>query len=148
MSLSDLFLLLWVLVLFIFAILEFTKLHGDFTSFAIGGACALLCWLVGFDWIIQFVAFAVATVLSLIFLRPLIKRFLEKRRAQEALDANEHIGHIAVVTQKIDYAADTGRVIVDGFDSLAVAENPKMKYNVADKVTVVGGDGMKLIVSK
>lgn len=144
----ELLLLLWIVVIFVFVIIEYLRLHGDFTAFAIGGIGGLVCYLLGYDLIIQVAAFVVLSVVCFLALRPAIKRLMQAHNEKQVAGFDFLIGEKGVVTQKVDADGDTGRVAVAGHDCLARAKNPKMKYNVADKIIVVDTDGGVLIVEK
>ena len=144
----ELFLLIWILVIFVFGLIELIKLHGDFVSFVMGGIGGLAAYFLGYDWIIQLCVFAVLLGIGHLIVRPLIKHVLSARIEKRETTIEHLIGQQAVVTQKIDAANETGRVAVGGHDCLARSQNPKMKYNVADKVTVIAADGATLIVEK
>ena len=139
---------LWGIILFGFAIAELVKLNGNLFHFAIGAAGALVCYLLGLDFIIQVVAFAALTALSFLLLRPLFLRFSERNATVHEVGLDLLVGQEGKVISKIDVSADSGRVDINGRPVKAVPVDPQQKYNVGDRVVVTGLDGDKLVVRK
>ena len=142
----SLILALWSAIIMAFGIVELVKLSGNFFHFSIGGLCALACNLLGFDFVIQVVAFAVATGLSFLVLRPLFRRMAAKNATvhEEGLDLL--IGLEGKVIAKIDMDAGTGRIDINGRPVKAIPVDPQQKYNVGDLVEVTDLEGDQLVV--
>lgn len=66
-------------------------------------------------------AFSVSSLIAFIFLRPFLKKLVDKSIKHTATNTEALIGRIAVVSETIDYNNNTGRVSVDGDDWKAVS---------------------------
>lgn len=139
---------LWGLILFGFAIAEMVMLRGNLFHFAVGAACAIVCYALGLDFPIQVAAFAVGTVLSFLLLRPMFLRFSERNATvhEEGLDLL--VGFEGKVINKVDMQAGTGRIDVNGRPVKAVPVDPQQKYNVGDRVEITAIDGDMAVVRK
>lgn len=134
----------WALVSLICLILELT--NGDlyilcFALGAIGGAVASLFTE---SLVTQIIVFAVCTLLSVFFIRPVALRWLHKGEDERLSNADALIGRVGRVSQKIE-AGGYGRVAIDGddwkaesIDGSAIAEG--------EKVTVAGRESIILQV--
>ena len=91
--------------------------------FAIGAVfSALVAGLEGtITW--QIVVFAVVSLLTFIFLRPVVIRFLDKKSKDVKTNADAIVGRKGIVSERIDAEQHTGRVAVDGDDWKAVSED-------------------------
>lgn len=114
---------IWLIVAIVLVILEILTAGFGVICFAIGAAfSALAAGLgVGITW--QIVIFAVISLLTFIFLRPVVMRFLEKKSKDVKTNADAIIGRQGVVSERIDPEQHTGRVAIDGDDWKAVSEN-------------------------
>jgi len=114
---------IWLIVAIILVILEIATAGFGVICFAIGaGFSALIAGLGGnLTW--QIVIFAVVSLLTFIFLRPVVMRFLEKKSKDVKTNAEAIIGRKGVVSERIDATQHTGRVAIDGDDWKAVSED-------------------------
>ena len=71
----------------------------------------------------QIVIFAVVSLLTFIFLRPVVMRFLDKKSKDVKTNADALIGRKGIVSERIDSEKHTGRVAIDGDDWKAVSED-------------------------
>ena len=139
---------LWTVVLFVSALVEMLKLTGNFFHFSLGAIAALVCYVLGLDFIIQVVAFAAVTGLSFLLLRPVFIRVANKNATKHEQGLDLLVGFEGKVISKIDVQANTGRVDINGRAAKAIPVDPQQKYNVGDRVVVTGLEGDKLIVKK
>lgn len=99
-------------------------LNNDFfiMCFAIGGAVAavLACFVDSIP--LQVITFAVATVASIFFVRPLAVKYFHHSGEHRLSNADALIGRIGKVTERIE-AGGYGRVQVDGDYWKAEAKN-------------------------
>ncbi len=116
---------IWLIAAIVLVILEIMTAGFGVICFAIGAAfSALVSALFGSEsltW--QIVVFVVVSMLSFIFLRPVVLRFLDKKSKSVKTNADALIGRKCVVSERIDAEQHTGRVAVDGDDWKAVAED-------------------------
>lgn len=114
---------IWLIVAIVLVILEIATAGFGVICFAIGaGFAALVSGLGGsFTW--QIVVFAAVSLLTFVFLRPVVIRFLEKRSKDVKTNADALVGRKGIVSERIDPAQHTGRVAIDGDDWKAVSED-------------------------
>lgn len=110
----------WAIICLLCLIMELFS--GDFfiLCFAIGAAVSLVCALSGMGLAGQIIAFAVASVLSVMFVRPVALKWFHRNDPDRASNADALIGREGRVSQRID-GGGHGRVAVDGDDWKAVS---------------------------
>lgn len=114
---------IWLIIAFVLVIFEICTAAFGSICFAIGaGFSALAAGLgAGLTW--QIIIFAVVSLLTFIFLRPFVLKFLDRKSKDVRTNADALVGKRAVVSERIDASQLTGRVAVDGDDWKAVSEN-------------------------
>lgn len=135
---------LWVLISLACLILELT--NGDFfiMCFAIGGVFSAIAAALGFGGIVQVIVFALFTVLSLMFVRPVALRYLHRGEDKRVSNADALLGRIGVVSEAVKEGG-YGRVAIDGDDWKAVSADG-MAIEKGDKVRVVGRESVIITV--
>jgi membrane protein implicated in regulation of membrane protease activity len=114
----------WLIAAIVLVIVEIMTSGFGVICFAIGALfAALVSGLVEDSLTWQIVVFAVVSLLTFIFLRPVVIRFLDKRSKDVKTNAEAIIGRIGVVSERIDAEQHTGRVAIDGDDWKAVSED-------------------------
>ena len=114
----------WLIIAIVLLILEIMTAGFGVICFAIGAALAALAAGLGVDSIAwQIIIFAVVSLLTFIFLRPVVIRFLDKKSQDVKTNADAIIGRKGVVSERIDAEQHTGRVAIDGDDWKAVSED-------------------------
>ena len=110
----------WAIIAVACLILELFS--GDFfiLCFAIGAAVSLLCALCGLGLTAQIIIFAVASVLSVLFVRPVALRYFHRNDPDRASNADALLGREGRVSEAI-VAGGHGRVAIDGDDWKAVS---------------------------
>ncbi len=106
---------LWTLIFFVCLILE--VFSGDFfiMSFAIGALAGILTAAIGLNFTIQVVCFAILSLLSLLFIRPVVLHHLHRGEDSRVSNADAIIGREGRVSQSIE-TGGYGRVAIDGDD--------------------------------
>ncbi|MBO4660224.1 MAG: NfeD family protein [Prevotella sp.] len=136
----------WVLVSLACLILELT--NGDLyvLCFSIGALCAMVASLLTDSIVAQIVVFAVCSLLSIIFVRPVALKWLHRGDKDRVSNADAIIGREGRVSATIE-AGGYGRVAIDGDDwkAQAVDGNPIEK---GIKVRVVRIDSIIVTVEK
>lgn len=135
----------WALVALICLILELTNGDLYILCFAIGALCGAVASLLTDSIIAQIVIFAVCSLLSVIFIRPVALRWLHKGEDARVSNADALIGRIGRVSQKIE-AGGYGRVAIDGDDWKAESADDK-EIAEGEKVTVISRDSIILKVT-
>ena len=136
----------WLLLSLLFLILELT--NGDFfiMCFAIGSVFAAIASVVSDSIIVQIIVFAVFTLLSLAFVRPVALRWLHKGEDRRLSNADALIGRVGRVSEPIE-AGGYGRVAIDGDDWKAVTVDGQPVEKGA-KVRVTALDSIIVTVEK
>ena len=114
---------IWLIVAIVLAILEIATAGFGVICFAVGAGFSALAAGLGANVTWQIVIFAIVSLLTFIFLRPVVMRFLDKRSKDVKTNADALVGRKGIVSERIDAAQHTGRVAVDGDDWKAVSEN-------------------------
>ena len=112
----------WTLVGFICLILELTS--GDFfiMCFSIGAFIAAIASAFVPSFTVQIIIFAVASLLCLIFVRPLALKYFHRKGENRLSNVDAMIGRKGMVTDAIP-AGGYGRVKIDGDSWKACGEN-------------------------
>ncbi|MBO4581131.1 MAG: NfeD family protein [Bacteroidales bacterium] len=114
---------IWLIIAILLVIVEICTAAFGSICFAIGaGFSALAAGLgAGLTW--QIIIFAVVSLLTFIFLRPFMLKFMDRKSKDVKTNADALVGRKAVVSERIDASQLTGRVAVDGDDWKAVSED-------------------------
>lgn len=132
----------WFIIFLLLLLIEIFTVNLVTIWFAIGALASLASTYFTDNVIIQIVVFAVVSILMLIILKPLTKRFKTKHVIATNLD--RVIGMEAIVTEEIS-KNKVGEVRVDGKKWSAVSNEtiPKDAIVIVQKI-----EGVKLIVKK
>ena len=114
---------IWLIVAIVLVILEIMTAGFGVICFAIGAVFSALIAGLGGNITWQIVVFAVVSLLTFVFLRPVVIRFLDKKSKDVKTNADAVVGRKGVVSERIDAEQHTGRVAVDGDDWKAVSED-------------------------
>jgi membrane protein implicated in regulation of membrane protease activity len=114
---------IWLVVAIVLVILEIATSGFGVICFAIGAVFGAIAAALGAGTTWQIILFAVVSILTFIFLRPIVIRFLEKKSKDVKTNADALIGRKGIVSERIDATQHTGRVAIDGDDWKAVSEN-------------------------
>ena len=114
---------IWLVVAIVLVILEIMTAGFGVICFAIGAVFSALVAGLGGSITWQIVVFAVVSLLTFVFLRPVVIRFLDKKSKDVKTNADAVIGRKGIVSERIDSAQHTGRVAIDGDDWKAISED-------------------------
>lgn len=141
MSLS----LIWLIVMVVCLVVEISTLGLASIWFAGGALLAMIIALIGGPLWLQILVFLVASIVLLIFTRPLATKFFNQNRTKTNVESV--VGKQAIVTEAIDNIKGQGRIVTDGmewtarsFDSSVIEEG--------SIVTIEKIEGVKAIVKK
>ena len=134
--------MVWFALIFLFLIIEAMSLNLITIWFAFGSLCAFTCSYFTDSIVIQLIVFALATLISLLFTRPLLEKFL--KNVKEKTNCDNIIGKIGIVTKDIK-KHENGRVKIDGKDWMAISKDEIKKD---EEVEILQIEGVKLIVRK
>lgn len=135
----------WVVAALAFIILEIFTNGFAVACFSVGCAAAAVCAAISPEplWL-QVLLFAVFSALAIIFVRPLVLKYLDK--GEKPSNADTLIGQNAKVVEEIP-EGDKGRVRVFGDDWQAIAEDGS-KIEAGVKVKILSRDGNILTVKQ
>ncbi len=137
--------IVWLALLIIFAVAEAATVGLTSVWFAIGSLGALVCALAGGNIWLQLGIFIVLSLVCLVALRPLAKKYLNNR--VEPTNADRVIGQEARVTQDIDNIQGTGAVTIGGITWTARSEHDT-PIPAGAMVRVLRIEGVKVMVEK
>ena len=135
----------WLILLIVTVIIEIST--TDLTSFwfSIGAFCAIISNLfLHNDYIgIQIMIFAVVSIASIIFFKPIMKKKMKIPKAATNVDAL--IGKKAIVTVSIDLN-QPGAVKAEGIEWTAITDS--VSFEPGDLVEIVSITGNTLLIKK
>ena len=114
---------IWLIIAILLVILEICTAAFGSICFALGAAVAAIAAGLGAGLTWQILIFVVVSMLTFIFLRPFMLKFLDRKSKDVKTNADALVGKRAVVSERIDASQLTGRVSVDGDDWKAVSED-------------------------
>lgn len=132
----------WFLIFLVLLFIELITINLVSIWFALGAVVAMISSFFIESTLVQIVVFVVASIISLIITKPLIKKF--KTVNVEATNLDRVIGKTGFITKKIT-SSDYGEVKVLGTIWTATSDE---EIDVGTKVIVKKIDGVKLIVEK
>lgn len=132
--------MIWFILIFAFLIIEALSFNLITIWFSFGSLCAFISTYFTDNLIIQIVVFTFFTIISLIFTKPLLDKFINKNVMKTNIDMI--IGKIGIVTKEINELSP-GRVKVSGKDWMAVSNS---HIDEGKKVRVLKIEGAKIIV--
>lgn len=133
---------IWAVIAIICLILELSS--GDFfiICFSIGAVFAIISAVCGLSIYWQIFIFAIFSLLSVIFIRPIALRYLHKNDPNRASNADALLGRTGKVTEAIK-AGDSGYVQIDGDLWKAVSDT---EIGVGTSVRVIGRESTIIMV--
>ena len=114
---------IWLIAAILLVIFEICSATFGAICFAIGAGFSAFAAGLGANLTWQIIIFAVISLLTFIFLRPVVMRFLDKKSKDVKTNADAIIGRKGVVSECINAERHTGRVAIDGDDWKAVSED-------------------------
>lgn len=132
----------WLLLFIIFVIVEFVTYGLVTIWFAFGSLVAFLISFITDSTLIQFIGFFGVSIITLLFTRPVVKKYLTPKIVKTNYD--KVIGMTGIVTKDI-MKDDYGEVKVDGKYWTAKADE---KILNGSEVVILAIEGVKLIVKE
>ena len=138
--------LAWLLAGIVCLILE--MMNNDFfiMCFAIGSFCASVASLMIDSIVVQVIVFAIFTLLSIFYVRPIALKYLHKGEDQRLSNADALIGREGKVTDTIE-TGGYGRVKIDG-DSWKAKSIDGQEIGVGDDVRILRLDSIIVTVER
>ena len=138
---------IWLIVAILLVILELFTAGFGVICFAIGALFSALASYLDALLLWQLIIFAAASILSFVFLRPVVLRVLDKKSKDVKTNVDALIGKVGIVSETIDTDKNTGRVAVDGDDWKAVSSDGSI-INKGEKVEIVSRDSLIVTVKQ
>ena len=136
----------WLGILAVMVIAEILTTQLVSIWFAIGALGAFLVALAGVEQIwIQIIVFVIVSAVALAVTRPIVRKVVNRKAVPT--NADMVIGQVGVVIDKIDNAAETGLVKVNGSVWTARTQEGSV-IDRDEKVTILEIRGVKLLVTK
>ena len=136
----------WLVVLVVLVIIELLTMGLTTVWFAGGALIATIAALFHAPLALQVIIFLIVSALLLFFTRPLAVKYFNKDRVRT--NAESLVGHQAIVISEIDNLQGIGQVNVGGMEWSARTRMDGVKLPVGTVTTVLGINGVKLIVEE
>ncbi|NLZ61396.1 MAG: NfeD family protein [Acholeplasmataceae bacterium] len=140
---GTLMILIWFAIIILAGVIEASTMDLSSVWFSAGAFVALIIAIFFPEqYIVQIVVFLIVSLLLLLGLRPLFKKYIRKNEIKT--NADKLIGKVAICTKTIP-DGERGEVKIDGKIWTAIA-NEAIEINT--RVEVLAIDGVKLVVKK
>ena len=136
--------IIWLALTAVLLIIEIVTLGLTTIWFAAGALFAFFAALLGMNQGIQIGVFVVVSVVLLFFTRPLAVKYLNTKTIKTNTEAL--VGKTARVIVDINNLKSQGQVVINGLEWTARSSDDTIIFRTGDVVTVVGIEGVKLIV--
>ena len=139
--------LYWIIAALILFIVELFTAGFAVICLSIGAGGAAIAAACDASLEMQFLTFAIVTIIALAGVRPLLKRVFYKGGEKVATNASAMIGKRGVVCEEVDGDLEGGRVMIEGVDWRAITADGET-LTKGTKVKVVAIDSVVLTVKK
>lgn len=139
--------LYWIIAALILFIVELFTAGFAVICLSIGAGGAAIATACDASLEMQFLTFAIVTIIALAGVRPLLKRAFYKGGEKVATNASAMIGKRGVVCEEVDGDLEGGRVMIEGVDWRAITADGET-LTKGTKVEVVAIDSVVLTVKK
>ena len=136
--------IIWLALTAVLLIIEIATLGLTTIWFAAGALFAFFAALLGMNQGIQIGVFVVVSVVLLFFTRPLAVKYLNTKTIKTNTEAL--VGKTARVIVDINNLKSQGQVVINGLEWTARSSDDTVVFKIGDVVTIVGIEGVKLIV--
>ena len=136
--------IIWLALMAVLLIIEIVTLGLTTIWFAAGALFAFFAALLGMNQGIQIGVFVVVSVVLLFFTRPLAVKYLNTKTIKTNTEAL--VGKTARVIVDINNLKSQGQVVINGLEWTARSSDDTVVFKIGDAVTIVGIEGVKLIV--
>lgn len=133
----------WFIVALVLLIVELFTASFGVVCFSFGAVAAGVAAYFGLGTVWQLALFSVVSFIAFVFVRPVIVKFLLKKKDEVLTNADAVVGRVGIVTEEIDPNKNTGRVKIDGDDWKAEASET---IAVGEKVEVLSRESIILKV--
>ena len=138
--------IVWLVLLVVLIVIELITMGLTTIWFAGGALAAALVSLPGTPIVLQIIVFLVVSLVLLFFTRPVAVKYFNKDRVRTNIESM--IGRQAIVVSEINNVEGIGQVNTGGMEWSARSSYHNVVLPVGAVVTVLGVDGVKLIVEE
>ncbi|MCM1143254.1 MAG: NfeD family protein [Lachnoclostridium sp.] len=138
--------IVWLVLLVILVVVELATMGLTTIWFAGGALVAALISIPGTPLALQILLFLVVSLLLLYFTRPIAVKYFNKDRVRTNVESL--IGRQAIVISEINNLEGIGQVNTGGMEWSARSSYHDVTLPVGAVVTILGVDGVKLIVEE
>lgn len=136
----------WLVVLVVLVVIELLTMGLTTIWFAGGALIATVAAVLGAPMVVQIILFLVVSGVLIIFTRLLAVKYFNKDRVRT--NAESLVGRQAIVISEIDNLQGIGQVNVGGMEWSARTRIDGVRLPVGTVTTVLGINGVKLIVEE
>ena len=134
----DTYAIIWLVLTAIFVIVEAATVGVVSAWFAVGALCAMGAALLEWELWIQIIIFSVVSVVLLLSLRPILRKYYTPRLTRTNVDAV--IGTQGLIIEAVDNLEGTGRIKLGGMEWSARSTNgQKIPVGTLAKVDKIEG---------
>lgn len=134
---------IWLILCGAFLIAEIFTISFLMFWPGVGAFLAFIANILGFSLPVQIGVFTISTALMIIFMKPLLKKFIKTEDVP--MNSNAMVGKQAIVIKEINNLESKGQVKVNGELWSAISENNEI-IPENSTVEITGIDGVKLRV--
>lgn len=138
--------IMWLVLLVILVIIELATMGLTTIWFAGGALAAAIVSIPGTPIFLQVIVFLVVSAILLYFTRPIAVKYFNKDRIRT--NTESLIGRQAIVISEINNVEGIGQVNTGGMEWTARSSYNNVVLPVGAVVTILGIDGVKLIVEE
>ena len=138
--------IVWLVLLVVLVVIELVTMGLTTIWFAGGALAAALISIPGTPIALQIFVFLVVSAILLCFTRPVAVKYFNKDRIRTNVESM--IGRQAIVISEINNIEGVGQVNTGGMEWSARSSYHNIVLPVGAVVTVLGVDGVKLIVEE
>ena len=139
--------MIWFIVAIILLFVEILTVTFGVVCFSIGALIAGILAFFTDSLIWQLTAFSVSSLIAFIFLRPFLKKLVDRSIKHTPTNTEALIGRRATVSETIDYNKNTGRISIDGDDWKAISADNSI-IEKGNHVTILKVESVILTVKQ
>ena len=137
--------ILWIVAVITFVVIECFSYQLMSIWMAAGALAALIAFWLGANFTVQFIIFAVVSILLIGLTRPFVKRFVNVKT--EKTNTDGLVGKKAIVISEISNLENKGRIKISGMEWSAKADDDT-KIADGETVEIIKIEGVKAIVRR
>ena len=142
----DTYIVFWLAATVVFVLVELMTVGLTSIWFAAGSFVAFIIALLGGNVVVQGIAFILVSVVLLALTKPWAGKYINSRTVKTNVDSL--VGQETVVCENISNRENTGKVMLNGIEWTARAEDPTAMYEKGSIVRILRIEGVKVIVEK